>query len=208
VDGLTHTLLEDRFRLLIDATHPFAAVMPHHAAEAARRAGVPRLRLWRRPWSPRPGDRWHDADDLDDAARQLSTRGAERVLVTTGRHHLAPFAGFAGIELTVRSIEALDPAALPGARTITDRGPYTVAGEIELLRSLAIDTIVTRNAGGTATAAKLEAARTLGVDVVMIRRPAPPAGPIVTSVAEALAWIERREPGPTDPIPHPTTRRV
>ena len=39
--------------------------------------------------------------------------------------------------------------------------------------------------------AKLAAARQLGLPVVMVRRPPPPAGPVVDSVEAALAWLER-----------------
>lgn len=192
--GLADALRAGGFGLLVDATHPFAAVMPHHAAAAAAEAGVPRLRLLRPPWRPGPRDRWDEVDDVDAAAARLVQVGARRVLLTTGRGRLAPFAGLpaAGVEVVVRSIEPPDlPAGLAGATVVRDRGPYDVATESALLREHRVDALVTRNSGGTATAAKLAAARDAGVRVVMVRRPPQPAGPSAETPEEAAAWVSR-----------------
>jgi len=195
--GLARTLNRGGFTALVDATHPFSARMPHHATSGAAIAGVPRLRLLRPPWTPGPGDRWHDAGDHDAAARLLPAVGARRVLLTVGRQDLAPFAALDGMDLVVRSIEPVPPPE--GGRwgqVVTARPPFTVESETDLLRTHAIDTLVTRNSGAAATAAKLTAARALGVRVVVIRRPQPPAGPLVEDAAAALRWVETVVKGP------------
>ena len=74
---------------------------------------------------------------------------------------------------------------------LAGRGPFSVEDELALLRAHAIDVLVTKASGGAATYAKLAAARQLGLPVVMVRRPPPPAGPVVDSVEAALAWLER-----------------
>ena len=53
----------------------------------------------------------------------------------------------------------------------------------------AIEVLVTKASGGEATYAKLAAARVLGLPVLMVRRPAPPPGPVVETVADALEWL-------------------
>jgi precorrin-6A/cobalt-precorrin-6A reductase len=58
-----------------------------------------------------------------------------------------------------------------------------------LLTQHRIEVLVTKNAGGDATAAKLTAARALGVPVVMVARPPPPEPPIVPDAAAALDWL-------------------
>ncbi len=189
VDGLVEALRRDRTAALVDATHPFAAVMPHHAADAAGAAGVPRVRLLRPRWEPRPDDRWLDVDDLAGAAAALGALGARRVLLTTGRLELAPFAEVEGAHMIVRTIEPPDPLPLPSATVVLDRGPYTVPGEVALLRDQAVDAVVTKNSGGASTSAKLTAARTLGLPVVMVRRPPQPRGPTVATVDDAEAWL-------------------
>ena len=67
------------------------------------------------------------------------------------------------------------------------------------MREHAIDVLVTKASGGEATYAKLAAARALGLPVLMVRRPHPPPGPIVQSVAEALAWLDARSALPGRP---------
>lgn len=190
VPGLVAALGDDHHDLLVDATHPFAARMSHHAAAAASIAGIPRLRLLRPPWQPVDGDHWHRVADLAAAARKLEELGARRVLLTVGRMSLAPFAHLKGMQLVARSIEAPDPLVLPGVTVVVDRGPFDVGSESALLHDHAIDVVVTKNSGGAATSAKLVAAHQAGVSVVMVDRPPTPAGPLVETPAEALTWIE------------------
>ena len=76
---------------------------------------------------------------------------------------------------------------LGNAQVLLSRGPFSLADETALMRDHRIDTLVTKNSGGSAAAAKLEAARALGVDVVMIARPAT-EGFSVGTADEALAW--------------------
>ena len=77
-----------------------------------------------------------------------------------------------------------------GVQWLAGRGPFAVEDERALLRTHAIDVLVTKASGGGATYAKLVAARQLGLPVLMIRRPPPATGPVVGSVAAALAWLD------------------
>ena len=164
--------------------------MPHHAEAAAAEAGTPRLRLVRPPWEPGPGDRWIPVGDLAAAARWLRQNGAARVLLTIGGQDLSPFAAMPDTHFVVRSIEPVASMPLVDATAVLDRGPFAVDAEIELLREEAIDTVVTRNSGGSATQAKLTAARRLTLPVVMVERPPGPGGPCVGTVADAVRWLD------------------
>jgi precorrin-6A/cobalt-precorrin-6A reductase len=55
---------------------------------------------------------------------------------------------------------------------VLGRGPLELDDEIELMERFAIDLLVSKASGGSATEAKIEAARTLGIPVVMVKRPA------------------------------------
>ena len=185
--GLAAWLREQRPVAVVDATHPFAARMTGAAAEAAAATGVPLLRLQRPGWTAGPGDDWRWVGSLEESAAAVAGFGS--VFVTTGRQGLAAFAGVAG-HCLVRSV---DPPPKPLPRRVTvvlARGPFSVADEAALMREHAVEVVVTKDSGGSMTAAKLTAARDLGVPVVLVRRPPLPAEvPVADSVAAARAWI-------------------
>ncbi|WP_409060983.1 cobalt-precorrin-6A reductase [Streptomyces sp. SYP-A7185] len=198
VDGLAAWLREQEADAVVDATHPFAATISEHAVRAAAATGVPAVLLRRPGWRPEPGDRWHDAASLADAAALLPALG-RRVFLTTGRLGLAAFAdaravpGLAELHFLVRSVEEPEPPLPRHTEVLLDRGPYTVEGETALLREHRVDVLVTKDSGGAATAAKLTAARALAVPVVVVRRPPPPEGATVlpdeASVLSHLAGV-------------------
>ena len=175
--GLTRFLAERAIDRVIDATHPFAVQIGTHAELACREAGVLRLRLLRPPWTREPGDHWIDVADLTEAARRLPSLG-RRIFLTIGHQDLAAFARI-DLWFLVRAIEPLGVLPLGQGQWLAGRGPFGVEDEIALLRTHAIDVLVTKASGGDATYAKLAAARQLGLPVVMVRRPPPPPGPVV-----------------------------
>lgn len=181
-EGLANWLRAEAAGAVIDATHPFAARMAANAARASAAVGVPRLKLLRPAWPLRAG--WRVVASLDDAAEALP-RGA-RVLLTSGRDW-APFARRVDCRFWLRSIEPVD---LPGQfEPILARPPFAMADEVALMRRLGITHLVSKNSGGDP--AKLDAAESLAVSVLMVARGAPPAGPVVASPEEALAWVVR-----------------
>jgi precorrin-6A/cobalt-precorrin-6A reductase len=188
-EGLAAWLREESIDAVIDATHPFTAVMPKNAQAACESCGIPRLRLLRPEWQQQRGDEWYLVPDLDAAAVELEMWGARRAFLTTGRQELAPFAYLTDVTFLVRAIEAPDPMPLAQAEVVLRRGPFLLDDELELMTSFGADALVTKNSGGTAAAPKLEAARQLGVPVIMVARPAAPPGHTVPTVGDALAWI-------------------
>jgi precorrin-6A/cobalt-precorrin-6A reductase len=189
VEGLVRYLDSESIDVVLDATHPFAANMPHHAFAACRATGVARLRVCRPPWVAIAGDRWFEVGDLEAAAAQLDELGARRVFLTTGRQELAPFASVHDAWFLVRAIEPPATMPLPSASVVLARGPFDEASELALLTWNEIDAVVSKNSGGTASVAKLHAARQLGLPVVMIERPPGPDGPTAPTVEDALAWL-------------------
>jgi precorrin-6A/cobalt-precorrin-6A reductase len=188
-DGLVAWLEAEKAGAVIDATHPFAAAISGAAVEAARRVGVPLLALRRPGWTEGPGDDWRRVPSLEEAAAHLP---GERVFLTTGRMGLAAFAHDHERWYLVRSVEPPDAPMPPRTRVVLGRGPFTVDGELGLMREHNVDVLVTKDSGGTMTIAKLVAARRLRIPVVMVDRPPAPDAPTVTSADEALTWLATR----------------
>ncbi|WP_433528341.1 cobalt-precorrin-6A reductase [Micromonospora sp. CA-263727] len=189
VDGLARWLSAQHIDVVVDATHPYAARMRVAAVAAADTAGLAHLRLERPGWTAQPGDRWHRVPDVPAATRTLPALG-RRVLLTTGRQSLSAFLPLSGLWILARVVDE-PPEPIPAhVRLLRSRGPYTLRGELDLMRTHRIDVLVTKNSGGPLTEAKLDAARRLGLPVLMIDRPAPVASSTtVTTVEEALRWL-------------------
>jgi precorrin-6A/cobalt-precorrin-6A reductase len=188
--GLTEWIRAHGIRVVIDATHPFAATMSWNAAAAAAASHVPLLALRRTAWAPGEGDRWHEMTSLGDAALMLPGLG-NRHFLTIGRQGVSSFADVRGAWFLVRAIDPPDEPTPPQMALLLDRGPYSLETEIALMRGRRIDTVITKNSGGAPTAAKLVAARELGLPVVMVQRPTTPDGvPEVADVQGAIEWVD------------------
>lgn len=187
-DAMARWLAENRVRAVVDATHPFAERIGTSAVTACASAGVPLLRLRRPGWQAGPSDRWHWVDSLDAAAGAVATLG-ERAFVTTGRQGIAAFAGLNRTWLLIRCVDPPAQPLPPHCRILLSRGPYEVTEERELMTGHGIDVLVTKDSGGTMTAAKLAAARELGIPTVVVRRPPRPPAHTVATPPEALRWV-------------------
>jgi len=191
-EGLTAWLRAHAPVAVVDATHPFAEQISRHAVTATAATGTPLLRLERPGWTAEPGDRWHRVADLAAAAALLPTVGT-RPLLTLGRGDLTAFIcdpACAALDLLVRCVDPPNGPLPPRTHVLLARGPFDLPGEVAVLRAHRADVLVTRDSGGTATAAKLHAARTLAIPVLVIDRPPPPAAEAVGTVSQAQAWLQ------------------
>ncbi|WP_329017497.1 cobalt-precorrin-6A reductase [Streptomyces sp. NBC_01601] len=185
--GLADWLRAHRVTALVDATHPFAERITANAAEAARVAGVPHAVLRRPGWDL--DDDWQPVASLEEAAQAVPRLG-QRVFLSTGRLGLAAFAELTAHHFVVRSVEAPEPPLPSHCEVILARGPFSLADELDLLRTHRIDALVTKDSGGAATAPKLAAARSLSLPVVVVRRPELPSGVGALPDEEAvLGWL-------------------
>ena len=196
VDGLAAYLTQMRTPLVIDATHPFAAQMSQHAAQACARLGVPRLTFTRKPWTPAPDDRWIQVPDIEAAVDALGERPAH-VFLTVGRLSLGAFKRAPQHSYVARSIDQPDAGELPPqCRVLLARPPFALADERALMQAERFDFLCTKNSGGAATENKLLAARALGLRVIMVNRPQAPEGETLFDLGEVLDWINAHRPPP------------
>jgi precorrin-6A/cobalt-precorrin-6A reductase len=190
VQGLRAYLEAARIDAVVDATHPFAAQMSRHAAEACATAKLPLLIFTRPPWQRVSGDRWIEVATMAEAAQALGPV-PRNVFLTQGRQQLGAFAAAPHHRYLIRAIEPPEGIdALPRHRLILARGPFHIADEEALMREENIECLVSKNSGGAATYAKIEAARNLALPIVMVQRPAKPDVEQITRLETALAWIE------------------
>ena len=189
VEGLAEHIRREGVTHLVDATHPFAARISANAIAAAELTGVSLLALTRPEWVEGSGDRWTRVANTGEAVTALDIEPA-RVFLALGRQTIGDFTHAAQHFYLLRFVDAAEPAGFPNHRLVVDRGPFTLAGELALLRKHRIHMVVAKNAGGSGARAKLDAARELGLPVVMIDRPFIPPRPQVGSVAAVLDWLD------------------
>jgi precorrin-6A/cobalt-precorrin-6A reductase len=189
-EGLADYLVAERVDALIDATHPYANIISENAAAAARKTAVAFVALRRPPWSAVAGDRWFEVSDARAAVDAIGQNSRD-VFVTIGRNELAPFASVPQHRYLIRSVDAVDPPLpLPHVTYVTARGPFSEANDRALMTRHKIEVVISKNSGGSAAYGKVAAARALGIEVIMLRRPPAPDAPSVTTVEDALAWLD------------------
>ncbi|SIT69407.1 precorrin-6A reductase [Ectothiorhodosinus mongolicus] len=197
IPGLIDYLRQQDIDLIIDATHPFAAQMSRHAVEAAATVGIAVLRVERPAWQPETADDWRCMNDWVSLIKALGAE-SRRVFLSIGRQHVGEFVAAPQHFYLLRSIEPPEQMP-PNSLCLHDRGPFSLAEELELLKKHKIEVIVSKNSGGQATQAKLLAARELGLPVLMLNRPAmPPATAVAADAAAALSWLSAYKPPPTE----------
>ena len=192
--GLTQYIAGEQIDLLVDATHPFAAQMALHASIAAKAAKIDHVKLLRPAWVACKGDHWLSVNSTQEAAsvlQQSTLSDCNKVFLTTGYQGIEVFQSLSDHEFLVRLVDHREQVAnSANFQLLTDRGPFDVDAEVALMKRHRIKCVVSKNSGGEATYAKIEAARRLALPVIMIRRPAPPPGLVVDTVAAVMHWLE------------------
>lgn len=169
-EGVARFIAQEHTDTIVDATHPFAAIMSRNAHEAVKGE---LFRFERPAWLATEADNWISVPSLQDAAAKLPS-GA-KVFLTTGRKELPPFIERTDISGVIRTVEPPADTLPSNWQLLLDRPPHSLDNELALFQHHAFTHLVTKNAGGTATRAKLDAARQLQLPVIMIQRPPKPA---------------------------------
>ncbi len=185
-EGLRDYLSQEKIEVLLDATHPYAAIISSNAFVAIENSNTVLFRFERPAWKSVAGDRWISVTSLIEAATQLPPQA--KVFITTGRKELIPFLHREDLSGVIRTVEPPAETLLPAWRLILDRPPHTFENELALFKHENFTHIISKNAGSGSTRAKLDAARELCIPVVMIERPFKPECETVTDV---VALIKR-----------------
>lgn len=187
--------------LVIDATHPYAAVVSENILSACAAAGVRCLRVEREntgsgePELAPEGAALHWVDSIEEAAAWLAAKSSHRpnILITTGSKELAPYTRIPDFVArcyvrALPTVEALEKCRQLGFRRehlILMQGPFSEEMNVAQLRYADAGYLVTKASGETGGfPEKCEAALALGVEVVCIGRPKE------VSIPDA-AWYDR-----------------
>lgn len=188
---------------VIDATHPYAAVVSENILTACAAAGVRCIRVERedsgaggKP-SASEGAAFHWVDSVEEAAAWLAGQSAHRpnILITTGSKELAPYTQIPDFAArcyvrALPTVEALEKCQALGFRRehlILMQGPFSEEMNVAQLRYADAGYLVTKASGETGGfPEKCEAALALGVEVVCIGRPKE------VSIPDA-AWYDREK---------------
>jgi precorrin-6A/cobalt-precorrin-6A reductase len=189
LDGLASYLVNEEIKVVVDATHPFAAKISQNAELACSRTVLPFIALLRPAWRKLAGDRWYEVPDFESAAEFVDKKMG-RVFLSIGRQELGSFSECSNAWFLIRAIEEPTESLPPHRRVLLRRGPFEFNEELQLLRDHSINCLVSKNSGGLATYTKIEAARSLDIPVVMIDRPIKHTVQAVETIEEAIAKLD------------------
>lgn len=195
-EEMERMMRQERFDLVVDATHPYARVVTENVLAACQAAEVEYLRLLREE-STVPDGAVTVPDSAAAAAFLDATEGT--ILLTTGSKELAQYASGIrdfGRRAYVRvlpmeaSLQACQAAGVPAGHIIAMQGPFSEELNAAMLRSVSARYLVTKESGDVGGfAAKAAAAQQTGAVLVVVGRPPSREG---MSLSAVLEEIQRR----------------
>ena len=166
---------EKQFVRVIDATHPYAALVTENIAAAAGTAGVPVMRILREADRAVPGAVYVDSIA---AAREFLRNKDGNILLTTGAKELSAYVGLDMAHVWARvlplasSLDACEAAGIPAAHIIAAQGPFSYEMNLAQLKAIGAKYMVTKASGKNGGfAEKTEAARDAGAIPVIVGQP-------------------------------------
>ena len=202
VGEIAGLLRQERFDLVIDATHPYAASISASIRKACLETGTETWRLLRGA-SAAPEDAVFVENT--EKAVELLCKTEGNVLLTTGSKELAHYAALPGFAERCwarvlplpASLEACRAAGLPPAHILAMQGPFSEELNAALLRSTGARWLVTKDGGAAGGfAEKAAAAAQTGARLLVIGRPAETDGRSLEETVSALCarFSFRRRP--------------
>lgn len=195
VDEIAAMLQRERFDLVIDATHPYAASITKSIRRACDETNT---RCWRllRAGSEMAQDAVFVAS-VEEAVKALSSTEGN-ILLTTGSKELLKFAALPGFSdrvwarvLPMRaSLEACENAGLSPAHIIAMQGPFSEELNTATLRAIGAKWLVSKDGGAAGGfAEKQAAAQKAGARLVVIGRPETEEGKSYTETVTDLCAL-------------------
>ncbi|MBR5366407.1 MAG: precorrin-6A reductase, partial [Clostridia bacterium] len=192
-DEMAAFFRERRFSRILDATHPYAALVTENIREAAEETGIPVMRILRDCDGTVAGAEYVPSVE---AARDFLMEREGRIFLTTGAKELSSYVGldmervWARVLPTPSSLEACAAAGIPQAHIIAAQGPFSEEINLDQMKQIGARYMVTKDTGSAGGYRdKIAAALRAGVIPVIIGRPTRRQG---LSPGEAVKEIEAR----------------
>lgn len=199
--AMVDMIREKEIYLLIDASHPYAAIVTQTASEAAQAVGIPFIRFERPEVAlPAYNKLYHTANEEEAAA--LAGQVGHRIFLTTGSKTMAVFAKAKALQdkdvwtrvlPTKAVLEIMEELGVSPKYIIAMQGPFSYALNRAMFSEKQVDTIVMKNSGlvgGSDT--KLQAAMDLGLHIILIDRPKVEVkGLVVTETDTAIEEVKK-----------------
>lgn len=179
LEELVEVIKTNDIDLLIDATHPFAAIATHNAIESSNITGTKYLRFERPLEDFKENDLIHEVLSFEEAASKANELTKGRVLHLAGVSTLKPVVEkvdssrlFARVLPSVNSIQKCIDIGLKQENIIAMQGIFSKKFNKTLFEEYNISLIITKESGETGgTLSKIDAAVELGIEVVLVTRP-------------------------------------
>jgi precorrin-6A/cobalt-precorrin-6A reductase len=197
--ALKDYLQEHDIRLLVDASHPYAANVSRNAIAVCQALSIPYIR-YERDLSKLDYDRITVVHSYEEAAQAAAALG-KKIFLTTGSRNLDKFVHSPDLkdcELTARVLPTAEviglceSLGLDAGHIVALQGPFSQELNRELFRKYGAEVIITKNSGtigGTDT--KFAAAAALNLTIVLIDRPKLNYPCITHDYAEVLAFAKQ-----------------
>ena len=179
LEELVEVIKTNNISILIDATHPFAAIATHNAIESSNITGTKYLRFERPLEDFKENDLIHEVSSFKEAALKAEELTKSRILHLAGVSTLKPIIEkidssrlFARVLPSVDSIQKCINMGLKQENIIAMQGVFSKKFNKTLFEEYDISLIITKESGETGgTLSKISGAVELGIDVVLVTRP-------------------------------------
>jgi precorrin-6x reductase len=184
-------LKEERPRLVIDATHPYAAAVSENIRAACEKTGVKRIRLFRETLG---GDGCLTFPDMGALIFWLNGRPGT-VFSTLGAKEAAALAAIKGYRERVwlrilpdeAGLSACLAAGYPAKHIVCMQGPFSKALNVAMFCAAGADILLTKESGAAGGyPEKLEAARACGMTAAVLSRPRGETGLTLAAILKLI----------------------
>ncbi len=191
-------------KLVLDATHPHAALVSETVKQACAAMGICCLRVLRegtQEESSGAAARIYRAETVREAAKLLKKDRAP-VLLTTGSKELNIFVEelggteriYARVLPDARVLENCKELGLKGHQLIAMQGPFSVEMNCALIHMTGAGWLVTKESGtNSGYEEKLQAASQCGIPAIVIRKPSQEQGVSLEQARERMLQWSRKD---------------